>query len=387
MNRVQQLIDELCPNGVEFKELREVIKYEQPQKYLVSSTDYSNNFATPVLTAGQTFILGYTNETTGIYNASVNRPVIIFDDFTTDFKWVDFPFKAKSSAMKMLTAKNEKIVDTRYIYFAMSGIKYKPQDHARQWISKYATFRIPVPPLEVQREIVAILDTFTQLDAALKAELDIRIKQRDYYRDKLLSFEGRNDVDFKRLGDVANFVKGVGIRKSELKSSGVPAIHYGELYSHYGSYTTKSISYIDPAVTAVKTFASTRDLIVGLTNWSLDNVCKAVAWLGNFPVAVGSDAVVVKHSYNPKFLAHYFQSNEFLTKARVFANGSTVIHYSVKNLGNLEIPNVQMEVQNKIAQALDTFDDLIYNIEREIEIRQKQFEYYRNLLLTFKAAN
>ena len=109
MSKIDELIKEKCPNGVEYKPLNEIIDYEQPGKYIVSSTDYNDDFETPVLTAGQSFILGYTNETEGIYQASKESPVIIFDDFTTSSHWVDFPFKVKSSAMKLLTAKDEKI--------------------------------------------------------------------------------------------------------------------------------------------------------------------------------------------------------------------------------------------------------------------------------------
>ena len=106
---------------VEWKVLGKVAKYEQPTKYLVLSTDYSDNFETPVLTAGKTFILGYTNETDGIYKA-LETPVIIFDDFTTANKWVDFDFKAKSSAMKMISSANETKTLSKYIYYWLNTL-------------------------------------------------------------------------------------------------------------------------------------------------------------------------------------------------------------------------------------------------------------------------
>lgn len=172
-----------------FKTLGELLDYEQPGKYLVASTAYDNSYWTPVLTAGQTFILGYTDETSGIYPASPQEPVIIFDDFTTAFKWVDFPFKAKSSAMKMLTLKAGALDSLKYVFFAMQMIAYTPQDHARQWIGTYSKFLIPVP-LEVQRQIVKVLDTFTTLEA----ELEARRRQYQYYRDALLTFEEDTDA-------------------------------------------------------------------------------------------------------------------------------------------------------------------------------------------------
>ena len=108
MTKLEKLIEELCPNGVEYVNIGDVVEYEQPTKYIVKSTDYNDDFEIPVLTAGQTFILGYTNEKDGIYKASKENPVIIFDDFTGAFKWVDFEFKVKSSAMKILTVQTNK---------------------------------------------------------------------------------------------------------------------------------------------------------------------------------------------------------------------------------------------------------------------------------------
>ncbi|MBQ5470378.1 MAG: restriction endonuclease subunit S, partial [Acetobacter sp.] len=164
MSEFFELVDRLCPNGVEWKPLYELANYEQPSKYIVSNTNYDDAFSTPVLTAGKTFILGYTNDTDGVYLASKKHPVIIFDDFTCAFKWVDFPFKVKSSAIKIITA-NEEITLLRYIFHMMGKLAFIPNlsDHQRLWISKYSLFKIPLPPLEVQREVVGILDLFTEL--------------------------------------------------------------------------------------------------------------------------------------------------------------------------------------------------------------------------------
>jgi len=181
--------EQYCPDGVRFSEIETYTEYEQPTKYIVGSTDYKDEYELPVLTAGQSFILGYTNESQGICKANKANPVIIFDDFTTSFHWVDFHFKIKSSAMKIIRPADPNRLDFRFLYHVMKTIRFKPSDHARHWISVYSKFRIPVPPLEVQREIVSILDTFTQLEVELEAELAARRKQFEYYRDKLLTFD------------------------------------------------------------------------------------------------------------------------------------------------------------------------------------------------------
>lgn len=193
MSKLKELIDELCPNGVEFKRLGELLDYEQPTRYIVRSTEYDDSYKIPVLTAGQTFILGYTNEEDGIYIADRNNPTIIFDDFTTSFHWVDFNFKVKSSAMKMLRPKETFGGSFRFVYYAMECISFEAVNHTRHWISKYSQFEIPFPPLGVQEEIVKILDRFAEYAAELQAELQARKEQYEYYRDLLLTF---NHVDY-----------------------------------------------------------------------------------------------------------------------------------------------------------------------------------------------
>ena len=190
-------IEELLKNEkVEWKKLGEVIDYEQPTKYIVNSTQYDDKFKTPVLTAGQTFILGYTNEIEGIYKASKEDPVIIFDDFTASNHWVDFEFKVKSSAMKILKPKNQ-FVNLRYCYHYIKTINFDVTEHKRIWISKYSQLEVPIPSLEIQEKIVKILDKFTNYVTELQSELQSRTKQYNYYRDKLLSEEYLNKISEK----------------------------------------------------------------------------------------------------------------------------------------------------------------------------------------------
>ena len=186
---IQKLIKNFCPHGIDKKPLFDLLDYEQPTKYIVDSTNYDDSFEIPVLTAGQTFILGYTNETDGIYHASEENPVIIFDDFTTSFHWVTFDFKVKSSAMKMLRPKKTCNSNFKYLYYAMRSIKYAPTSHSRQWIDKYSKIEIFVPDEAVQDEIVKSLDYFTNLTNELMDELKERKKQYDFYRDVILNFD------------------------------------------------------------------------------------------------------------------------------------------------------------------------------------------------------
>ena len=137
------------PKGWAMCRLEDIIEYEQPTAYIVKSTAYSDDFSTPVLTAGKSFIIGYTDETEGIYN---NLPCVIFDDFTTDSRLVDFPFKVKSSAMKILQV--NKVIDIEYVSLFMSITRLVGDTHKRYWISEYSKLEIPIPPQKEQKRII-----------------------------------------------------------------------------------------------------------------------------------------------------------------------------------------------------------------------------------------
>ena len=152
------------PDGWTVCWLEQIVDYEQPTAYIVNSTAYDDSYSTPVLTAGKSFIIGYTNEETGIYS---NLPCIIFDDFTTDSKLVDFPFKVKSSAMKIL--KIHKEIEIDYVAMFMSITRLVGNTHKRYWISEYSKLEIPLPPKAEQKRIVhAIHDIFAQLDTIME---------------------------------------------------------------------------------------------------------------------------------------------------------------------------------------------------------------------------
>lgn len=148
----------------EQRKLGEVFAYEQPQPYIVESTDYDDSFPIPVLTAGQSFILGYTDESFGIRDADPSNPVVIFDDFTTSCHYVDFPFKVKSSAMKILSLRSGGD-DILVAYNALKRVGFKPTGHERHWISKFSGFEIYLPQSNAeQRQIGAF---FSDLDSLI----------------------------------------------------------------------------------------------------------------------------------------------------------------------------------------------------------------------------
>ncbi len=392
-------------NNVPFGAL---IEYEQPNSYIVADTNYSDDYEIPVLTAGQTFILGYTKEDFGIYNANKENPVIIFDDFTTAIKWVDFPFKVKSSAIKILTNKDEKISNFRYLYYVMQSIGYKPSSHERQWISKYTNLVISLPPLEIQNRIVNVLDNFdaicSDLKIGLPAEIEKRQQQYEYYRDKLLTFNNEfatialTDRQTDRqtglirllqyvygyvsicLGNIGKISMCKRILKSETNTvKGVPFYKIGTfggkadayisedkflLYKETYSYPNKGDILISAAGTIGRTV-----VFDGEPSYFQDS---NIVWIAN-------DEKIVLNRY----LYYCYQLQPWQ-----ISTGGTIARLYNDNIANAVICVPSLEKQKEIINILDKFNiianDLQNGLPAEIEARQKQYEYYRDKLLTFK---
>ena len=177
-------------------ELGQLLIYEQPTAYIVESTEYNDNYKTPVLTAGKSFILGYTNETKNIFD---KLPVIIFDDFTTATQYVNFKFKVKSSAMKILHI-NTELVNPKYIYYRMQIIQFDHSTHKRYWIQQYSKLKVQIPSLPEQKRIVdKIEELFSDLDNAVET-LNATKAQLEVYRQAVLkqAFEGNLTSDWRK---------------------------------------------------------------------------------------------------------------------------------------------------------------------------------------------
>ena len=252
----------------------------------------------------------------------------------------------------------------------------------------------PIPPLRVQARIVEILDKFTQLEAELEAELEARKKQYAYYRDQLLNFSQcpplNVNIEWKTLGAIGTFYRGTPFQKKDFTSEGVGCIHYGEIYTHYGVSAQDTISKLSAKKANNARKANYGDLIIATTSENDEDVCKSVAWLGNESIVVSNDACYYQHALDPKYVAYFFLTNDFQQQKRAFIIGTKVRRVNPRDLAKIIIPIPPLSEQRRIVDILDRFDTLTNSISeglpKEIALRRKQYEYYRDALLNFPRA-
>ena len=287
-------------------------------------------------------------------------------------------------------------VNSRYAYYQL--LKQDFNSMAKNSSQPFVSYKelnvviIPIPPLPVQTEIVRILDTFTELTNELTNELanelTARKKQYSFYREQLFCFD-EAEVQHLPLGDesIGKFIRGGGLQKKDFTETGVGCIHYGQIYTYYKTYTYKTKSFVSEEFAKKARMAKHGDVVIATTSENDEDLCKAVAWLGNEEIAVSSDACFYNHCLNPKYVAYFFQTEQFQKQKRPFITGTKVRRVNVDDLAKIIIPVPSPKEQERIVTILDKFDILTTSISeglpKEIELRKKQYEYYRDKLLSF----
>lgn len=358
--------------------LGEVLSYEQPTNYIVESTEYDNSYPTPVLTAGKSFILGYTNEKEGVYD---KLPVIIFDDFTTASKYVDFKFKVKSSAMKILSC-NEKIADIKYVYCFMQITNIQCDTHKRYWISDYSKVRIPLPPLATQRAIVTRIESlFAELDKGVE-KLKTAQQQLKVYRQAVLNdclTKGSEKWEKVKLGEVAEMCLGKMLDKNKNKGNYQPYLR--NVNVRWGSFDLDDLLEMR--------FEDSEQERYGLQNGDLI-MCeggepgRCAIWNGeaqNMKIQKALHRIRLKPFVSNKYiyyLFYHYAQNGLLEK---YFTGTTIKHLTGQSLKSIEIPLPPLPDQQRIAQEIETRLSACDVMEKNIAESLQQSEALRQSIL------
>lgn len=256
---------------------------------------------------------------------------------------------------------------------------------------RFAKIHIPVPPIEVQTEIAHILDDFTDLAAELQAELQARKEQYEYYRDKLLSFnninEGCASVTWMKMSEIGTFIRGKRFVRTDIVSNGVPCIHYGDMYTYYGLYATQSKGRLRSELASKMKYAQKNDVVIVAAGENKEDIGVGLAWLGDEPAAVHDACFIFRSDLYPQYVSHYLRSNYYHKQIVKYVSEGKICSISAKGLGNAIIPIPAHEEQVRIATLLNKFDalvsDLVQGLPAEIAAVQEQYEYYRDKLLSF----
>jgi type I restriction enzyme S subunit len=231
---------------------------------------------------------------------------------------------------------------------------------------------------------VDILDTFTSSIYNLKQQIAQRRKQYEYYRDQLLDLEGKEEKDIHSWGEFAEMIKGNGVQKVDFVEEGFGCIHYGQIYTHYGSFTYTTNKFVSKETFEKARKASKGDIIMTDTSENVEDICKSVAYLGEDDIAVSNHALIIKHNQNPKFLSYSTLTKSFFNQKRKVVVGVKVSGIKPEHLAQIKIYLPSLKEQQRIVSILDTFEVSIANLEAQLALREKQYEYYRNKLLTFE---
>ena len=395
MSRLDELINELCPDGVEYKCLGDIGQVKMCKRILKSQTNTNGGIPFyKIGTFGGEANAFISEELFQEYREKYSYPKvgeILISAAGTIGRTVVYdgePAYYQDSNIVWLAHDESNILNTflRYCYELKPWNISSGGTIARLYNDNILKAKVPVPPLEVQREIVHILDSFTLLTAELTAELTARKKQYEFYRDELLS--AKKNIPIVKLGDIATeFYRGSGIKRDEITDTGIPCIRYGEIYTTYNTWFDKCVSHTKIDFVQSPKYFENGDILFAITGESVEDIAKSVAYIGHEKCLAGGDIVVMKHNQNPRYLAHVLATTEARMQKSKGKVKSKVVHSNVPSIKEIQIPLPPLEIQEKYANVLDNFEaictDLNIGLPAEIEARQKQYEYYRDLLLTF----
>ena len=201
--------------------------------------------------------------------------------------------------------------------------------------------------------------------------------------DELIAELCPNGVEYKRLGDIATISRGGSLQKKDFCTEGTPCIHYGQIYTRYGLFADKTFTYISEECAKKQRIAHRNDIIMAVTSENIEDVCKCVAWLGNEAVAVSGHTAIIHHNQNAKYLAYYFHTEMFAVQKRKLVHGTKVIEVTPDTLNAITLPVPPLPVQVEIVRILDNFTELNEQLSAELTARKKQYEFYRDKLLSF----
>ena len=367
-------------------ELGELLLYEQPTPYIVESTNYDDSFKTPVLTAGKSFILGYTNEKDGIFD---RLPVIIFDDFTTASQYVNFRFKVKSSAMKLLTPVKE-LVLPKFIYYRMQIVNFDHSTHKRYWIQQYSKIRVSIPPLSEQKCIVArIEELFSELDKVVETLKTVK-EQLAVYRQAVLKEAFLPYTSHEMLDKLSERIFdgpfGTNLKTEDYVNSGVRVVRLENIKNMWFDDSKKSYVTKDKYETIKKHTIRPTDLIMSTFISDSIKVCQMPNYIEFAVNKADCVGIRLKQEYLPKFYMYYLSQNDTYRTLENLVHGATRPRVNTKQIKSIMVPLCSFDEQVKTVERIEKRLSYCDAIEQSVDHILQRSETLRQSILE-KALN
>lgn len=360
-------------------ELGELLSYEQPTPYIVESTKYSNTYKTPVLTAGKSFIIGYTNETTGIYD---KLPVIIFDDFTTSSQYVNFKFKVKSSAMKILTA-NKELVLPKYIFYRMQIINFEHSTHKRYWIQQYSKLKVAIPSIDEQNRIVSrIEELFSELDKGVET-LQIIKEQLAVYRQAVLKMVFASMNERKPIQEVSSLVTSGSRGWAKYYSEeGVRFIRITDLTRDKIKLKNNAIQHVllPEEAEGKRSRLQGNDVLISITA-DLGSIALVPEDIEEAYINQHIALVRFLNCHQGEFMAWYLKSDYGQKELLCNKRGGGKLGLGLDDIRNTSVPIVSDEVADEVVSEIESRMSVCDSIEQTVNIALSQAEAMRQSIL------
>ena len=380
-NHIEQLIHELCPNGVNYMPLGEIERkglISLGRGNVISKKDIAKTPGNyPIYSSS-----GQGNGEMGRYGLYMfsDKRITWSIDGGGKFFFRDDLFYSVTNVCGWLKVNKADLLNIKYLYYVLyeqwthKVFDYTVKAHPSVIRDSY---KIPLPPLPIQEVIVRILDAFANLIENINTEIKERERQLDCALNALFDC----NIPTKTLGEIGGFYRGNGLQKKDFVERGIGCIHYGQIYTKFSTSAKETLTYVPEQLAKKLLKVHTGNLIIACTGENIEDLCKSVVWMGKEDIVIGGHSVVFRHTQDPLYIAYYFQSPLFAKQKVKYIIGAKVSDIKAENIAKINIPLPPLAEQRAIAEKLDTIEAFVNNLKTERDLRQQQYEYYREYLI------
>ena len=384
MNKIEKLIKELCPNGVEWKKLGEICTIvaggDVPDNTIKGMIpDETHSFPIYSNGIGSKSLYGFTD------SYKIDKESVTISARGT-IGWHCVRSKYFTPIVRLITLiPNDSIITADFLNVSLFAINIEGSKGGipQLTVPNVKDIQIPLPPLPIQTEIVRILDKFVEQQEQLERLIELRKKQYEYYREEMLKPKEGEKWETVTIGELGNITRGRRFVRDDVRDSGMPCIHYGDMYTYYGITAKTTKTFLDRDFPKKMQYAKKGDVVVvGAGENDLD-IGVGTVWDGEEQAAVHDACYILEHKQNPKYIAYFLRTNNYHQQLRKYVSDGKICSISSKGLGSCFIPIPSLTKQQEIVDFLDKFEQNLLDLKSALEQSKARYEYYRDKMMRF----